>query len=51
MHVRSNRQLMRLAFDVGLVARVNRKAEARAANTGRPAAQHSTLQANYFIAS
>jgi hypothetical protein len=51
MHVRSNRQLVRLAFDVGLVARVNRKAEAWAAKTGRPPAHHSTLQANYFIAS
>jgi hypothetical protein len=51
MHVRSNRQLVRLALDVGLVARVNRKAEAWAAKTGRPPAQRSTLLVNYFIAS
>jgi hypothetical protein len=51
MHVRSNRQLVRLVFDIGLVARVNRKAERWTAKTGRPPAQHSTLQANYFIAS
>jgi hypothetical protein len=50
MHVRSNRQLARLAFDVGLVARLSRKAAAWAAKTGRPPAQHSMLQDNYFLA-
>jgi hypothetical protein len=44
MHARSNRRLVRLALDIDLVARVRRK-------TSRPPAQHSTLQANYFIAS
>jgi hypothetical protein len=43
--------LVRLAFDIDLVARVSRKAERWTAKTGRPASQYSTLQANYFIAS
>jgi len=45
--------LVRLAFDIDLVARVSRKVERWTATTttGRPPAQHSTLQANYFIAS
>jgi hypothetical protein len=51
MHARSNRQLARLAFDIDLAARVSRKAERWTAKTGRPPARHSTLQANYFIAS
>jgi hypothetical protein len=49
MHVRSNRQLVRLAFDID---RRTRKAQGRKVDGhNRPAAQHSTLQANYFIAS